>query len=119
MIIDGHIRRDTLLVLWKRRDWFVSKTPSSGTFVIKGVIDPNLAISVRGSRRRWGVVVCWRSRLLRLLESARKVRRLLVLGLGHVGLVPIAAVVAPRIVSWVLCAQSLRATVRTMRAGAL
>ena len=82
MIIDGHIRRDTpSLVFRKRGEWFVSKTPSGGTFVIKGVIDPNLAVSVRGSRRRWGVVICWRSRLSRLLESARRVRRLLVLGL--------------------------------------
>ena len=110
MIIDGHLCRDIPLVFRKRGDWFVSETPSGGTFVIKGVIDPNLAVSVRGSRWRWGVVICRRSRLLRLLESARRVRRLLVLGLGNVSLVPIAAVVAPRIVSWVMCAQILRAT---------
>ena len=78
--------------------------------MVKGVIGPNLAVSVRGSRRRWGVGICRRRRLVRLLESARRVRRLLVLGLGNVGLVPRAAVVAPWILSWVVCAQILRAT---------
>ena len=57
-------------------------------------------------------MICW-SRLLRLLESARRVRGLLVLRVGNVILVPIAAVVAPQIVSWVLCAQILSATVRS------
>ena len=107
MIIDGHIRRDTPLVCRKRGDWFVSKTPSGGTFIIKGVIAPNLTVRVRSSRWRWGVVIRSRGRLLRLLESARRVRRLLVLGLGNVSLVPIAAVVAPWVVLWVVCDLSL------------
>ena len=55
MIINGHIRRDTPVVLWKRGDWFVSKTTSVGTFVIKGVIGPNLAVGVWSGRRRGGL----------------------------------------------------------------
>ena len=86
MIIDGHIRRDTPLVFRDRGDCFVSKTPSGGTFVIGGVVDPNLAVCVRSSRWIWGGVIRSRGRLLRLLESARSVRGLLVVWVGDLTL---------------------------------
>ena len=64
-------------------------------------------------------VIRIRGRLVRLLKRARRGRGLLVVWVGDESLVPIAAIVAVWILSWVVCAQILGRRYDRMRAGAV